>query len=59
LSLLKEQYPNLKLYNKTKNIPSICPHLLYGGDCPVCGGATIDDCVKCWNTPIEDGESNA
>ena len=48
LSLLKEQYPNVRL--NSKGIPLICMSQLYNVDSAKCDA----DCIKCWNTTIKD-----
>lgn len=50
LSVLKEQYPNLKTYDGRV---VFCAGELYGFSC---GKRT--SCDDCWNEPIEDGEGN-
>lgn len=51
LSVLKEQYPNLKTYDGRV---VFCAGELYGFSC---GKRT--SCDDCWNEPIEDVEGNA
>ena len=49
LSVLKEQYPNLVM-NEHDN-PRVCAGILYGF---FSGSVCLDDCTKCWNTPMEE-----
>lgn len=53
LSVLKEAFPNVVLNHN--DVPTSCAGALFGKiDC----GAVNNNCVACWNTPIEDGENN-
>ncbi len=58
LSVLKEAFPNAK-YCKDGQ-PEACAEDLFGISCPIYEKDYIADneCEKCWNTPIEDGENN-
>ena len=59
LSVLKEQYPNARM--APNGAPYACVKNMYGGviECPSIknkGYISDEDCLQCWNTPIEDGE---
>ena len=56
LSVLKEQYPNLQL--RLDGTPNVCCTYLYNTPFPE-EGCTKEMCVKCWNTPIEDGKCSS
>ena len=59
LSLLKEHFPNYRRDdNGEPGEPEICAEDLFGIEClyPVPKKGV---CMKCWNTPIEDGGNNA
>lgn len=49
LSVFVKQYP--KHQKKAGGLPITCAKYLYDVEC-------LNDCAKCWNTPIEDGENN-
>jgi len=59
LSVLKEAFPNAKYCEDGQ--PEACAADLFGISCPIYENDYIADneCEKCWNTPIEDGGSNA
>lgn len=51
LSQFLEHYPNVQLYD-TGLPKGVCPYNLGMTDIDDCD----NNCVKCWNQPIEDGE---
>lgn len=53
LSLLKEAFPNAKYCEDEQ--PEACAGDLFGISCPIYEKEYIADneCMKCWNTPIE------
>lgn len=51
LSVFLEHYPNVQLYD-TGLPKGVCPYNLGLTDIDDCD----NNCVKCWNQPIEDGE---
>jgi hypothetical protein len=53
LSMLKELLPMYKTCTGS-DVPAFCAKFIFGEDIEC-----DKQCVKCWNTPVEDGESNA
>lgn len=53
LSVFLEHYPNVQLYD-TGLPKGVCPYNLGLTDIDDCD----NNCVKCWNQPIEDSEEN-
>lgn len=53
LSVFLKHYPNVQLYD-TRLPKGVCPYNLGLTDIDDCD----NNCVKCWNQPIEDSEEN-
>ena len=53
LSMLKELLPMYKTCIGS-DVPAFCAKFIFGENIEC-----DKQCVKCWNTPVEDGESNA
>lgn len=57
LSVLKEHFPN---YRRTESgAPYACVRSLYDIKCPYTPAPNTNDCMKCWNTPIEDSKCSS
>lgn len=52
LSDFLEKYPNALV--SINGIPKICPKYLGYPTVDICSGG--NDCIECWNRPIEEGE---